>query len=259
MNKEEKILYLINKALDGVSTSREEAELRKYLELHPDAGKLYDDLKRVSVMLDGVKEIEPPASLKQRIVNTINVHPAPEAVKESFFERWNFTHLLRYRVAYAFAGGVAAGLLVFGIFIQRIASHESIDVSRMYGTMVGHDYSSKMKLCDQVRLDLADVTGELCTKRTGNVVLVDLSVDAQKGTEMAVTFDNTGLRILCAGQTEGSGNPIKIEEDKIMMNPDGKNRYNIFFIEEKPVVSSVSCILSRSGGILSENALKINN
>ena len=257
MKKEEKVFDLINKSIDGILTSREEAKLKKYLELNPDTQKLYSDMKQVATILDSVKEIEPPVSLKQRIVNTVNAHVPTRPAREGLSLRWILPHVARYRVAYAFTGGAVAGILIFGLLTTGIGRLGTVDVTKLYGSLVDHDYAAKMQPCTSVAVDLNGITGSISTKKGNNIVLTDLEVDSREATDLIVSYDGNSLRILGVGQTEGSGSAMNITDGTVTINAAGKNRYNVYFLEGSQSNSPIRCSLVRAGNVLSEYDLSV--
>lgn len=257
MKKEEKIFELINKSIDGVLTSREEAKLKKYLEFNPDTQKLYTDMKQVATILDSVKEIEPPVSLKQRIINTVNAHELPRPAREGFSLRWILPHVARYRVAYAFTGGAVAGMLIFGLLTTGFGRLSTVDVTKLYGTLVDHDYAARMIPCASVAVDLNGITGSLSTKKGENIVLTELEMDSREALDLKVSYDGNSLRVLGVGQTNGSSSAINIADNTITIKTTGKNRYNIYFVEGTQSSSPIRCSLVRAGNLLSEYDLSV--
>ena len=257
MKKDEKIFELINKAIDGPLTSREEAKLKKCLELDPGTQKLYSDMKQVATMLDSVKEIEPPVSLKQRIVNAVNAQELPRPARGGFSMRWMLPHLTRYRVAYAFTGGAVAGILIFGLLTTGLGRLSTVDVTKLYGTLVDHSYAAKMMPCASVTLDLSGITGSISTKKGDNVVLADLEMDSREAIDLKFSYDGNSLRVLGVGQTDGYGSAINIVDNVITIKAAGKNRYNIYFVEGKQSTSPIRCSLMRAGNVIAEYNLSV--
>jgi hypothetical protein len=250
-------LELVNKAIDGVLTSKEELKLKQYLEVHPGAQKIYDDMKRVTTILDGVSEVEPPASLGQRIVNAVNSHVPPRLEKGRLSWQWILPHIVRHRMGYACLAGAAAGVLVFTLLTVGVGHLGSVDGTTLYGTLVDRDIATRMSHCASVAVDLNGVTGSITTKRGKDIVCTDLELESREALDFQVSFDGRSLHFLGVGQTEGSSHIITVTDGSVTIEAAGKNHYSIFFKDENQQHPPVRCSFMRGGVLLSEYDLKV--
>jgi hypothetical protein len=69
---DKKKIELIHKAIDGEISSAETIKLQTYLETNEEAKELYQNLIQTSSLIEDIPHVEPPAYLKQRIMNSID-------------------------------------------------------------------------------------------------------------------------------------------------------------------------------------------
>jgi hypothetical protein len=122
---------LINKEIDKTITGREIVMLKKYLAENTEAQEYYDNLIRLSRVLNQVNDVEPPAELKNRILNSVRTNRPPAREKENIFHV--LTAALKPKVnlkyAYAFSAGIMVGIAIFVLFINKLGNIPSLDVS----------------------------------------------------------------------------------------------------------------------------------
>jgi anti-sigma factor RsiW len=96
-------IALIHAEIDGELDAAQRADLARCLLADPQARVLREDLRRLAALLDGMKAVEPPAELQERIF---------AALPQSAIKR---PRLLSpaWRLAAVLAGVVAAGAVVF--------------------------------------------------------------------------------------------------------------------------------------------------
>jgi hypothetical protein len=98
-----KHILLINAELDGELDAAQRAELARDVLADPQVRTLRDDMRRLGQLLDGMKEIEPPAGLREHVF---------AALPQTYFRRPKLVSA-GWRLAAVLAGVVAAGALVF--------------------------------------------------------------------------------------------------------------------------------------------------
>ncbi len=113
---EKSLTDLINRKIDGVLTPEEEVRLAERLATNAEARSLLDDLSRQGLLVQNMGEVEPPPSLKPSIMRAIQ-RPAlrarrswiPDPLARLFESR------KRIRYAFAFSGGIVAGMLILAV------------------------------------------------------------------------------------------------------------------------------------------------
>ncbi|MEK7749053.1 MAG: hypothetical protein AAB269_03230, partial [Bacteroidota bacterium] len=73
----DKYFELMNKEIDGTSTKAESAQLKKYLQQHSEARKMYQSLRSLTQRLYQVQLVEPPGYLQKTIANIVSGAPSP--------------------------------------------------------------------------------------------------------------------------------------------------------------------------------------
>lgn len=109
----ERIIELVNGELDGTNSSSEHTELTTLLDREPSAKALFDEMEKVDQLLATVPMIDPPATLKSRVMNAIAHQEAPARVSsQSWLERILAPLVQRpaWAAVYAFTIGIVVGL-----------------------------------------------------------------------------------------------------------------------------------------------------
>lgn len=127
---------LINRKIDGALTSEEEVRLAERLATDAGARSLFDDLSRQGLLVQRMTNVEPPPSLRPSIMRAIE-QPALRARRSWIADSVAQFFSTRRRVQYAFAfsGGVVAGMLILavGLGILRPRVYEESDAA---GTLI---------------------------------------------------------------------------------------------------------------------------
>src|SRR5512140_950975 len=118
---DERIQELINKSVDGTITTAEQVMLEEYRAGNPEVAETLEETRHLSTLLASIQPAPPPISLKAAVMREIeaSAHPAVARQKNS----WSLSGIPQMlsspifpRVAYAFAGGVALGMILFIAF-----------------------------------------------------------------------------------------------------------------------------------------------
>lgn len=122
----DKYLELIHAELDGRLTDQQRADLSRFLLENPEGRHLRDELRRLNAALARIEPVEPPAGLRESILESVKI-PARVAPSRP---SWAAPAVFRY--AAAFAGGALLSALAF----QMAASQRSgLDPADLSGTM----------------------------------------------------------------------------------------------------------------------------
>lgn len=250
---DDKYMDLINKAVSGEITADEKARLDEYLQATPEAGKVYRQMLQTSEALGQIGDIEPPASLKPRIMNALDFsryeatrsHPASAA---GFLSRFRFLSLRR-RPAYAFALGVVVGLVVFSVILTRPPGRYPADIRNLYGT-IGLDEDKGFTSIERVPVNLSQVTGSINLSQLGDVFMFEVSLTGASEFDLLLLYDPTLVSFGGLRPHEGGQALVAAGRGYVETSVSGDCVLNLSFIKERASTASVDLKLMSSGQLL---------
>lgn len=173
---------LVNQEIDGANSPRDSKRVRETLERNKEARELYAELKKLSATLKNVPKVDPPRSLKLRILNSL---PRPSAASPSLWDRLSdFVRIPVFRTAYTFAGGVVAGIALFLAF-----SGAPSDSAGLAGTI---GQSAKAS----ARIELPEVSGSIRGQVVDGTIQVHGSFQSGREFTVRVLYSPTDARFV---------------------------------------------------------------
>jgi anti-sigma factor RsiW len=210
----------IQDELDGVATAGDSAELRRRLEASPAARARFEEMKAVFRMLDRVETVEPPPTLKERVI--LGLPPAPMPSRRGVLGG-AFRRRGGLGWGYSFAAGLAAGVLVVILAngAQRPGSSEDAKYSGSMAPLAARDAA----IVDQVRLELDGNAATVETRSAGADVLVRIESATPDG-DLLVGYD-PGAFVLQSFQRSGaSTGPVELDAGRIHIRNAGQARFD---------------------------------
>jgi hypothetical protein len=244
----ERYMNLIQQEVDGTNTSSERRRLREHLGENPEAKAIYDDLLRVTNMLNKVEKVDPPPNLKKTVLNSIQT--------DKYVTKKNGSRILgsianllparRFdlRYAYIFGVGLLAGIVVYALFIER---NTSPDLSRLYGTMGATNASLALETAGQLSINLAKVQGTITTRFAPGVVMAELQLKSEQPVEAVLEFDKSDISFSAIGRQNNSTDNLEIGENYLCLTNLGEGKYTILFDDRTEQISMINCKISSSG------------
>ncbi len=191
---------LVNGELDGTNTSSESAVLAGILEEDASAKAFFAETKALFGALAQVPDADPPAELKQRIMESVGrravVVTAPTPGIMSAIQ--TFLQPVINRPAWAMSYAFAAGLLV-GIAVLNLAGTGDIpERQAVQGTMG----QANSRILDEASLDVGDITVELAAVGLENGIVLDVTITGEGDSTVRIqTTDDSseGTSIAASG------------------------------------------------------------
>jgi len=186
---DEKFLELIHAEADGELPDEQRAELSRYLLANPEARAFREDLRNVCAALDRIEQVEPPPGLRESILEAVAAQ-APVMAPIVPRQAGQAPRVLRY--AAAFAGGLLVSAIAFQVGFE---SRDGLVIEELVGTMAGSGDGSTTRRLDSMRLDHAQITGEVGLYASGRTVMLTFDVAPRQATEVVVITDGREERI----------------------------------------------------------------
>lgn len=228
---EERAMQLINADIDGELTSSERLELDAILESSADARAMKAELLRLSNVLDGLPQQEPPAELSKKIVRQISLPVA----KKSFSLAELFSSLQPANIGMAFAAGL---LLTVSFYELGPGSAASVDTAGMVGTMVANQSKDSKLQKNDIFLQGDGFTGTVSLNESEGIYVLNFDLESANKTDVKVGLGRTGL-------TFGGFADIQSDENKVVnsvamsgstlsVQNQGRQQFAVFLREASP-------------------------
>jgi hypothetical protein len=231
---EGKFEEILNAKIDVGISAEEAAVLDEYLANHPEAQAYAEDLDGLCRVLKEVKEVEPPVDLKQEILgqirDTASVPPVSQATVDLPDEdSWWATLVqtvrswMRPQLAYAFATGVVASVLLIVVFAGGL-SRLRLDEGSVPGSMLPVEESA-FELVDSTELQLGSVHAIATASRFENMLLAEVRVESETPVEMLLQARGAQIAPLGFQQARESSGAIRLEAGDVAVTHVGQNTY----------------------------------
>lgn len=243
-----KYIELINKEIDGVISSAEKNNLDEYLLKNPDAKNYYDEINLTNQYLSLLPDQEPSENLKKKIINSINFNKySPEIKNKSF---WNLLGVPKLRLAYTFAAGIIAGIIVFAIFFNN----NNINLKNISGTVAVSD--NNVKTIREIPVKFPGAIGNIELKQLENNIWLNVNFNTNQNFKMIVKYpgnlDFNNIKPALDGNIEFSKG-----KDFIQVNSSGNQQYSLLFSKNNSEDSDLQIKIINSDEIVYEHKISI--
>jgi hypothetical protein len=202
----ERYIELIQQEIDGCNTPAQSAELRAYLEKHPEGLRCFNELNELSRSFGKMGQVEPPPELRALILERIaavdgmrrtaadqrdpggepwagiRTHvPSHGGARRT--SRWNLGFTLA-----AFAAGVVVGIFVLGALLRIHPGTSPSALEELYGTMISR--SGNKGLVETFPFDGGEValTGSATVRTDGERVMTDLELQCPESVQVVFEY-----------------------------------------------------------------------
>ncbi len=183
---EQKYIELIHADVDGEISDSQREELKRHLATNPDARKMHEDMVQLGAMLDRVSELDPPADLASKIVESTGQDAARQRTAPRSQRKVK-------QVPYALAASVAVAAVLYFALTQM----PPMDDSDVTGT-IGRGRPAVLEHASRVDgfgLDLGDLSGSVDLHRTDQRFVVEVNISSAEPLEIVASYDNETLRL----------------------------------------------------------------
>jgi hypothetical protein len=189
-------MALIHAELDGDLSGEQRAALARLLLADSQVRALRDELRGLSMRLDGVGQVEPPPRLKDSILSRLGSVPIRKTYQNTSFARWRLA-------------AMAAGLLVAGTIVFQTMQGPAPGTRETVGTIA----ADAMTTVDSVVVGSGSVNGRATLYRDKNGLAVGLEVSAAEPVDVLITTGGHSFRI----NGLGSSSPVGRGHDTVAL------------------------------------------
>jgi hypothetical protein len=227
--KADKYIELINKEISGDITPEESERLQRYLRDEPDARRIYRELHRTVDLLGAIDDVEPPAHLKQHIMNSVDFsrYRAGEPGLVLGFARRVKRLSLRPGFAYAFAAGVAVGLVIFSVFLSRPWGRQPAELRDLYATIGMTHQDVDFHTMESVPLDLPEAQGQIDLMRLADLLVLEVQLSGTRLYEVRLSYDPAEVRFNGLRPDAGRSLLSKVEVGRVSASGSGDSRFRL--------------------------------
>jgi hypothetical protein len=252
-------IELMHKEIDEVISPEEHEKLFHYLETVNEANNFYQDLVKTSNLLKEIPAVEPPKNLKTDILDSINWNRYKQR-KKKFSLNLLFTDWMlrpQLKLAYAFAIGLIAGVIVYSLFITSVKMNNQVNTDDLYGT-IGIKNPENLKELQKIPLDLDELQGDIYLRQFKNFIIFDINLHSKLASELFLGYESASYQF--QGFHQASDNNIFLEEGKNFVkvsNLESAN-YQIFFNRDTQKPTPIDLKISISGQVRIHQSVYVN-
>jgi hypothetical protein len=218
MDFDPRVVEMMHARIDGVISEREKSELLEFLAGNPEAREYFDDLERISQMLDGAERVTPPTALRDRVMAAIT----PSVSLRSRTTSGGGSMILRY--AYAAAAGLVLGVLAYHFISSSDFGRTVVEPAEAAGAMTALPEQAERTLIETIELDLPDGRGTVYLEKVQGGASVLLDLDSPSTVEVALEFDAGQIGFCGFTRELGGGGSLEVEEGTVTWTQQGHNR-----------------------------------
>jgi len=236
--RDEKIIELIQKSLDGIISKSENQQLQRILEKDPEMRGTFKHLQQVSGLLDEVPELDPPSGLSKRIMNSIDLsrYPKGKMKPAAIPSIRGLSARMNPRMVIAFGVGVLATIIIFLVTQDHRDVMPESTWKDYYGT-IGVNERLGFETRTKIPVDEEAIQGSISYKQSDT--LIGLEIDLQ-------TNRDFNLRIEYETQCNTLPFGIESENNQVNIHHDANLNVLLFFMRIKENHPPINLSLIRS-------------
>lgn len=240
------IVALINSDLDGVASSEERERLRRICAENAEARKYAEDLRALSRGLSEVGRGVPPPTLRPAILRSI-AERSGASVREGrgLFRGFSLRMPLGLKPALVFAGGVAAGLVLFAVG-TRVMAPGGMDEKDLVGSLAIH--STAFSIGKPVEFSNGDLHAMVQTGTGVGQTIVRLRLNVPPGTMVVLAYAERGGHVETVDVGKADRAQISLEQGRVVVQGVSSGEVGILFSGDSGVLSGARLLLSGGYG-----------
>jgi hypothetical protein len=243
---EKSVIELINRDLDGVASAEEQARLRHFYAENEEARRLAEDLRALSRGLAECTRAVPPPTLKPAVMRSLE---GKKAAVHSRLWRWNPAELIsvprNLRPALLFAGGLAAGMILFAV-VSRLIPPRSLDENDLVGSLAVHGSTFSAGRVADFR------NGEMhASVRTGagsGQTILRIGLDVPPGTLVVLAYNPAGGHVEGVDVAKAGLAEISLERGRVVLQGISTGEVGVLLSGRPEVLAGARLLFSDGRG-----------
>ena len=259
MMTEEQFAELLNRELDGLNSRQESEELKAYVQTNAEARELYQDLLKLSTVLNRVEEVEPSGFLKADIMEAVRAS-RNAARSESSLLAWVREFIesrTSFQYAYVFAAGLIVGIAIYSLVGVHPTTSGVVDPADVSGSIIINDaaYPFTAGPGFEFNNETESISGSVRSKYSRNIAVVEVSLRTRVETAIVVHFDPSSVRFKGYSQSLPGTSVQQIEEKLFRVTTQDENHYILAFERVSQVPSEVTVSIASGGRELQQKSV----
>jgi hypothetical protein len=252
---EKHYIELINGEIDGVNSSDESSELRRYLETNPEARQYFDDLTDIGRTVAEMTDLDPPRRLRQTILSCVAARrPVPRGESLIGRIRERLMPQAQPRYAFAFVTGVLVGFLVFAVSSLVMLRGVGERADRLYGTLTTGLESTEILSSECIPFELPHLYGGACIEHSTCVLQANLDLSTDE--EVRVVFEYDDLvrfeELKALGQSDYT---MQVEGNRAELKHMGDCAYVLVFSDGRRSGSPIRLTVTDQEGVIFDKSI----
>ena len=255
---------LMNKKIDGLNSSEESENIKKFLKTNEEARNYFEELLNLSGLLDGLEEIRLDSKIKANAFEKIksSYYDYSIEVNAKYKELGKIRSLRIYPIKLREIAFLAAGLLLaFTLypFAQNLTGMKSDNLVNLTGTFTKNREGTAADFNRKTTLNFESGFAQINVFQSGKNLLLRIDSASEKVVDLRLNVDHTILRFdtfhnvdekVLDGVLIFNNNYITIlNSDKMI------SQFTFNIVEEKP--TEIGILVISSSEILAEDKIKL--
>lgn len=223
----DRVFELLSAEADDELTPADRSELDALLRASDDAMQLAHEVRRMDNFLDSQRTIEPPAGLRDEIMQRIPLdsgRPAPsgDGGIAAWLRNLTWAPVLKHAVSTAFGA-----LLVIAVYESQPDFGPNADITQLVGTMAPGTVIADKVVLDRFAFDDAGISSIARLEKRGKAVVLDVSIDADSTVDLLVDFGSTNLQFEAVAQTDKEFDAMQFSNRVLRVKGRGARRFSV--------------------------------
>jgi hypothetical protein len=227
----EHYIELMQRAIDGELSVRDQAKLDGFLATSAEARDFYELLRQVARINEVLLPSDPPAQMKGLILSAIDPtrYRSPRAAGIGSWLSETFRWLAAPKLVFGGAFGLLIGIAIGAVSVGGNRDTTTIDRSLVSGTMMLDSRASAVSECLSEAIRRQSFKGQFVVA-TGEVsAVLRLVVDATTPTTIRLDYDPAGCVLTGFSQRNDLATPVAGTSGMALEVLPGKNEYTFVF------------------------------
>ena len=244
-----KYIELMNKEIDNVITSDEKIKLHDYISSNEAAKEYFNELLLTNKYMSELSDGNPPENLKKRILNSIDFSKYSPKIKSKF--SWGYIFNPKLKLAYTFAVGLIAGLIIYGVISNYT---NNMNVEDTYGT-IGLENKNSAVL-EKLPLNNDNISGKIEITNQDNKFWLNVDLSSSQKFNLLVRYPNN---IKFENIQPGSASLFDCSIDKNLIKTSNSvsQQYKLLFSQNSLSSAELNVKITQLGKIIYDHNLKL--